>query len=105
MCEIFVVTIAEQEEVLRFLERRGPVENVGVISTVQVGLRHNDRSMTVLGCRRESNIVGAATVTRMPEDHTAHDELLRTSGVYADIYQRQLRPASVSETEQLERGT
>jgi ABC-type multidrug transport system fused ATPase/permease subunit len=26
------------------------------------------------------------------EDHTAHDELLRTSGVYADIYHQQLRP-------------
>ena len=25
-------------------------------------------------------------------DHTAHDELLRTSGIYADIYHRQLRP-------------
>jgi ATP-binding cassette subfamily B protein len=25
-------------------------------------------------------------------DHTAHDELLRTSGLYAEIYQRQLRP-------------
>jgi len=25
-------------------------------------------------------------------DHTAHDELLRTSGVYADIYHQQLRP-------------
>jgi ATP-binding cassette subfamily B protein len=25
-------------------------------------------------------------------DHTAHDELMRTSGLYAEIYQRQLRP-------------
>ncbi len=25
-------------------------------------------------------------------EHTAHDELLRTSGLYAEIYQRQLRP-------------
>ncbi len=25
-------------------------------------------------------------------DHTAHDELLRTSGIYAEIYHRQLRP-------------
>jgi ABC-type multidrug transport system fused ATPase/permease subunit len=28
---------------------------------------------------------------RTPE-HTAHDELLRTSGLYAEIYDRQLRP-------------
>jgi ATP-binding cassette subfamily B protein len=25
-------------------------------------------------------------------EHTAHDELLRTSGLYAQIYERQLRP-------------
>jgi ATP-binding cassette subfamily B multidrug efflux pump len=28
-------------------------------------------------------------------DHTAHDELLRTSGIYAEIYHRQLRPQEV----------
>jgi ATP-binding cassette subfamily B protein len=38
-------------------------------------------------------------------DHTAHDELLRTSGVYADIYYRQLRPASVADEASLERVT
>jgi ATP-binding cassette subfamily B multidrug efflux pump len=27
-------------------------------------------------------------------DHTAHDELLRTSGLYAEIYHRQLRPTA-----------
>ncbi len=30
--------------------------------------------------------------------HTAHEELLRTSGLYAEIYYRQLRPGSLSET-------
>lgn len=29
---------------------------------------------------------------RRTAQHTAHDELLRTSGLYAEIYQRQLRP-------------
>jgi ABC-type multidrug transport system fused ATPase/permease subunit len=29
-------------------------------------------------------------------EHTAHDELLRTSGLYAEIYHRQLRPQILS---------
>jgi ATP-binding cassette subfamily B protein len=29
---------------------------------------------------------------RRTADHTAHDELLRTSSLYAQIYERQLRP-------------
>ena len=33
----------------------------------------------------------AATGRRTPQ-HSAHDELMRTSGLYAEIYQRQLRP-------------
>jgi ATP-binding cassette subfamily B protein len=30
-------------------------------------------------------------------DHTAHDELLRTSGIYAEIYHRQLRPQEAAQ--------
>ena len=30
-------------------------------------------------------------------DHTAHDELLRTSGLYAEIYYQQLRPRDLGE--------
>ena len=31
---------------------------------------------------------------RRTDEHTAHEELLRTSGLYADIYYRQLRPGT-----------
>ncbi len=37
---------------------------------------------------------------RTPE-HTAHDELLRTSGLYAEIYYQQLRPQAEQETEEV----
>ena len=40
---------------------------------------------------------------RTPE-HTAHDELLRTSGLYAEIYHRQLRPQESAPGEAHERG-
>jgi len=33
-----------------------------------------------------------AACGRRTEEHTAHDELLKTSGLYAEIYYRQLRP-------------
>jgi ATP-binding cassette subfamily B protein len=33
---------------------------------------------------------------RRTADHSAHDELLRTSGLYAEIYHRQLRPQEVA---------
>ncbi|HEY3291094.1 MAG TPA: ATP-binding cassette domain-containing protein [Anaerolineae bacterium] len=37
----------------------------------------------------KGKIVASGTRT---QQHTAHDELMRTSGLYAEIYQRQLRP-------------
>jgi ATP-binding cassette subfamily B protein len=33
------------------------------------------------------------------DEHTAHDELLRTSGLYADIYHQQLRPEVLADAE------
>jgi ATP-binding cassette subfamily B multidrug efflux pump len=33
-----------------------------------------------------------AACGRRTAEHTAHDELLETSGLYAEIYYRQLRP-------------
>jgi ATP-binding cassette, subfamily B, multidrug efflux pump len=33
---------------------------------------------------------------RRTADHTAHDELMRSSGLYAEIYHRQLRPQEVT---------
>ena len=40
---------------------------------------------------------------RTPE-HTAHDELLRTSGLYAEIYDRQLRPQETASSQVCQKG-
>ena len=44
-----------------------------------------------------------AAVGLRSDGETPHEQLLRTSGLYADIYERQLRPAELGGSEEVPR--